>query len=93
MKEKLKKKCGEIDDLGDDDNYYDKLGELEDEADEIADKMLKIVEKEVKLYEEVTDDQIVDEFFEGEYGDNFYVLGDDHTKVYQDIVKRYNVGK
>lgn len=93
LKEKLKNKCGKIDDLGDDDNYYDELGELEDEADGIADRMLKIVEKMVKQMEEVTDDQIEDEFFACGYGDNFYVLGDDHTKVYQDIVKSYKVGK
>lgn len=93
LKEELKKKCGEIDDLGDDDDYYDKLGELEDEADEIANKMLKIVEKMVKQMEEVPDDQIVGDFFDMDYGDRYYVLGDDHTKVYQDVVKSYKVGK
>lgn len=91
LKEELKKKCGEIDNLGDDDNYYDKLGELEDEADEIANKMLRIVEKEVKNIEEVDDDQIVEEFYECEYGDTFYILGDDKTKVYRDYTQTYKV--
>ena len=91
LKEELKKKCGEIDNLGDDDNYYDKLGELEDEADEIANKMLKIVEAEVKNMEKVDDDQIVEEFYECEYGDTFYILGDDKTKVYRDYTQTYKV--
>lgn len=93
----LKQKCDAIDDLGEDeyedDTYYEKLDAYEEQAEELANKMLKIVEREIKSIEEVTDDQIVDEFIDCEYGDDFYILNGDHTKVYRDYTKCYKVGK
>lgn len=81
-----------VDNLEDCDDYYDKIGKWEDEADELADKALQIVVKLAKQEEEVTDDQIVDMFINNEMGDIYYYLGDDKSVIYQNVTKSYKTG-
>lgn len=90
-KEQVAELVKKIDNLdGDDDDYWDKLYELEDEADKLADEALQEVVKLVKSYEEVTDDQILDEFECNDWGSIYYYLGDDKSRVFKDVVKSYN---
>ena len=85
---KLSDKVGNLD--GDDPEYYDKLNEWEDKADELANDVLKIVENLAKDAEEVTDDQIVDTFIENDYGDLYWFYEGDKGTVYRDYTKTYN---
>ena len=87
---KLRELVKKIDDLSrDDDDYYDKLGDMEDEADKLADEILQIVVKEIKQLEEVDDEQILDEFDVNEWGNEFYYLGDNKSTIYKDYTKSY----
>lgn len=90
---KLQKKItiikDKVDNLEDCEDYYDKLNEWEDEADKLADQALQIVVKELKEQEEVTDEQILDEFMDGEWGMNYYIKNDDKSVVYNDITRSY----
>lgn len=85
---KLSDKVGNLD--GDDPEYYDKLNEWEDKADELANDILKIVEKLAKDAEEVTDDQIVETFIDKDYGDLYWFYEGDKGTVYRNYTKSYN---
>lgn len=85
----LKNKVENLD--GDAEDYYDKIAEWEDEADELANKILQIVVKEVKGLEEVTDEQCLEIFLVNDMGGNYYYLGDDKETIYKDITKSYKV--
>lgn len=74
------------------DDYYDKGGALEDEADRLADEALQIVVRLLKDAETVTDDQIVESFKANGLGDEYYYLGDDKSTIYRDTVMRYKTG-
>lgn len=89
LQAKVKKLSDEVQNLEDTVNYYDKMGELEDEADKLADEALQIVVKIMKQAEEVSDDQILDEFIDIDMGEDYYYLGDDKTKIYRDYTKAY----
>lgn len=89
LQAKVKKLCDKVENLEDCDNYYDKIGAWEDEADELADEILQIVRKVVKEAEEVTDEQCVEMFIDNDMGDNYYYLGDDKGTVYRDYTKSY----
>lgn len=85
---KLSDKVGNLD--GDDPEYYDKLNEWEDKADELANDILKIVENLAKDAEEVTDDQIVEMFTGNDYGDLYWFYEGDKGTVYRNYTKTYN---
>lgn len=89
LQAKVKKLCDKVRNLEDCDDYYEKLGEWEDEIDEHADKIIQIVVKVLKQAEEVTDDQVLDEFIDIDMGEDYYYLGDDKTKIYRDYTKAY----
>ena len=89
LQAKVKILCDKVENLEDCDNYYDKIGEWEDEADELADEIIQVVVKIVKQAEEVTDEQCVDMFIANDMGDNYYYLGDDKGTVYRDYTKSY----
>lgn len=89
LQAKVKKLSDKVENLEDCDNYYDKIGAWEDEADELADEILQIVRRVVKQAEEVTDEQCVDTFIENDMGDSYYYLGDDKETVYRDYIKHY----
>lgn len=89
LQAKVKELSDRVENLEDCDDYYDKIGAWEDEADELADEILQIVRDVVKQAEEVTDEQCLDFFIDNEMGDNYYWLGDDKTKVYRDYTKSY----
>lgn len=89
LQAKVKELSDKVENLEDCDDYYDKMGAWEDEADELADEILQIVRDVVKQAEEVTDEQCLDFFIDNEMGDNYYWLGDDKTKVYRDYTKSY----
>lgn len=85
---KLSDKVGNLD--GDDPEYYDKLNEWEDKADELANDILKIVENLAKDAEEVTDDQVVETFIDNDYGDLYWFYEGDKGTVYRNYTKTYN---
>lgn len=85
---KLSDKVGSLD--GNDPEYYDKLNEWEDKADELANDILKIVENLAKDAEEVTDDQVVDTFIVNDYGDLYWFYEGDKGTVYRNYTKTYN---
>lgn len=90
LQAKVKILKDKVDNLEDCDDYYDKIGEWEDEADELADQALQIVVKVLKQAEEVTDDQVLDEFCDNDFwGNEYYYLGDDKTKIYRDVTEVY----
>lgn len=89
LQAKVKKLCDKVENLEDCDDYYDKIGAWEDEADELADEILQIVRNVVKQAEEVTDEQCVDMFIDNDMGDEYYYLGDDKGTVYRDYTKHY----
>ena len=89
LQAKVKELCDKVENLEDCDDYYDKMGAWEDEADELADEILQIVVKIVKQAEEVTDEQCLETFESNYMGDYYYWLGDDKTKVYRDYTKSY----
>lgn len=89
LQAKVKKLCDKVENLEDCDDYYDKIGAWEDEADRLADEILQIVVKVVKQAEEVTDEQCVEMFIENDMGDDYYYLGDDKGAVYRDYTKSY----
>lgn len=89
LQAKVKKLSDKVENLEDCDNYYDKLGAWEDEADKLADEIIQIVVKVVKQAEEVTDEQCVETFIENDMGDDYYYLGDDKGTVYRDYTKSY----
>lgn len=86
----VKKLCDKIGELsGDDDDYYDKLDEMETEADEIANKILNIVRNVAKQAEEVSDEQIVETFIDCDYGDLYWYYEGDKWTVYRNFTKSY----
>lgn len=90
LQAKVKKLSDKVENLdGDDPEYYDKLNEWEDKADDLADEILKIVENLAKNAEEVTDEQIVDAFIGNDMGDLYYYLDDNKGMVYRDYTKHY----
>lgn len=89
LQAKVKKLSDKVENLEDCDDYYDKIGAWENEADDLADEILQVVVKIVKQAEEVTDEQCLEFFEMNEMGDNYYWLGDDKTKVYRDYTKSY----
>ena len=90
LKKQIEDVCAKIDKLDEDDLlYYDKLGELEDKADEYAQQILDVVEPIIKETEEVRDEQIMDMFEICELGDSYYYLNDDKTTLYRDTVESY----
>lgn len=89
LQAKVKELVDKIGDLEDSDDYYDKLYAMEDEADELADKIIQIVVKVLKQAEEVTDDQVLDEFIDIDMGEDYYYIDDDKSKIYRDYVKSY----
>ena len=89
LQTKVKKLRDKVENLEDCDDYYDKLGAWEDEADELADEIIQIVVKVVKEAEEVTDEQCVEMFIGNDMGDDYYYLGDDKGTVYRDYTKSY----
>lgn len=89
LQAKVKELSDKVENLEDCDDYYDKIGQWEDEADELADEILQIVRNVVKQAEEVTDEQCVEMFIENDMGDDYYYLGDDKGTVYRDYTKHY----
>lgn len=89
LQAKVKELSDRVENLEDCDDYYDKMDAWEDEADKLADEILQIVVKEIKLAEEVTDEQCLETFVSNYMGDYYYWLGDDKTKVYRDYTKSY----
>ena len=89
LQAKVKKLCDKVENLEDCDDYYDKIDAWEDEADELADKVLQIVVKIIKQAEEVTDDQILEEFIDIDMGEDYYYLGDDKSVIFRDYTKSY----
>ena len=89
LQAKVKKLAEKIDNLDDCDDYYEKLDEWETEADEEADKIIQLVVKLAKEAEEVSDEQILDEFEANDMGEDYYYLDDDRTRVYRDYTKAY----
>ena len=89
LQAKVKKISDKIGDLGDCDDYYDKINEWEDKADELADEALQIVVKIMKEAEEVTDEQVLETFEANEMGRDYYYIDDDKTKIYRDYTKSY----
>lgn len=86
----VKKLCDKIGELSfDDDDYYDKLDEMETKADEIANDILGIVRNVAKQAEEVSDEQIVDTFIDCDYGDLYYFYEGDKGTVYRNYTKSY----
>lgn len=85
LQAKVKELKDKVDNLEDCDDYYYKISEWEDQADKYANDIAKIVEKELKEREEVTDEQCLEVFIESGMADDYYYLGDDKTKVYRDI--------
>lgn len=83
----LKDKVENLD--GDDPEYYDKIDEWEDRADELADEIIQIVVRELKLAEEVTDEQCVETFIDNDYGDLYYFYEGDKGTVYRNYTKSY----
>lgn len=89
LQAKVKKLCDKVENLEDCDDYYDKIGAWEDEADELADEIIQVVVKVVKEAEEVTDEQCVDMFIANDMGGDYYYLGDDKGTVYRDYTRSY----
>lgn len=87
--QELQKLVDKIDNLENDDYYYDNLYPLENDADEVANEILQIVRQEIKRIEEVTDEQILDTFELNNIGDNYYYLDNDKSVIYKDITKSY----
>lgn len=84
---KLSDKVGNLN--GDDPEYYDKLNEWEDKADELANDILKIVENLAKGTEEVTDDQVVETFIDNDYGELYWFYEGNKGTVYRNYTKTY----
>lgn len=90
LQKQILKLKNELEDLsGDDPDYYDKMDELEDKADELADEIIQIVVRELKLAEEVTDEQCVETFIDNDYGDLYYFYEGDKGTVYRNYTKSY----
>lgn len=89
LQAKVKKLSNKVENLEDTVNYYDQMNAWEDEADELADEILQIVVKIVKQAEEVTDEQLLEDFICNDMGDDYYWLGNDKTKVYRDFTRDY----
>lgn len=87
--QELQKLVDKIDNLENDDYYYDNLYPLENDADEVANEILQIVRQEIKRIEEVTDEQILETFELNNIGDNYYYLDNDKSVIYKDITKSY----
>ena len=85
LQKKLQAVVEKINDLEDCEDYYYKLDEYEEDADELADKALQIVVNMLKQLEEITDEQILDIAEEGDY----YINNNDYKIVYKDITKVY----
>ena len=89
LQAKVKELSDKVENLEDCDDYYDKIGEWEDEADNLADEALQIVVKIMKQAEEVTDDQVLDEFIDNEMGQYYYYIDDDKSVIFRDYTKSY----
>ena len=87
--QELQKLVDKIDNLENDDYYYDNLYSLENDADEVANEILQIVRQEIKRIEEVTDEQLLETFELNNMGDNYYYLDNDKSVIYEDITKSY----
>lgn len=87
--QELQKLVDKIDNLENDDYYYDNLYPLENDADEVANEILQIVRQEIKRIEEVTDEQILETFELNNIGDKYYYLDNDKSVIYEDITKSY----
>lgn len=93
LQDKVRELAEKVENLEDCYDYYDKIGEWEDEADEIAGEILKIVEERIKEDEKVNDDQIVDMFIGNDMGAQYYYIGDNKNVIYEDLVRSWKTNQ
>ncbi len=84
LQKELKAMTEKIDNLEDCSDYYERLGEMEDRADEIANQILQIIVDKIKRLEEVTIDQIKYEIQLGEIIKDYYILNNNKSLIYYD---------
>lgn len=71
------------------DSYSDRFEELNEEIEELCKELLKICEKQLHEYEHFTKEDVKEylrfNFDENNLWENYYILEDDTSKVYNDV--------